>query len=106
MDGRAGAAVAARAVQDDARQDEGHAGDPDHVREVLEGEARMRFMAAMASQRDVDDDVQHATGGHHEKANQHERRQSPQPPSGLYHQHELEIHPHGWPVNSIANGHV
>ena len=86
MDGRARAAVTAGAVQDDAHQDERHAGDPDQVRKVLVPEVLVAFMAG---QSDVDDNVEHASGGDDQQADEHERRQSPKSAQDLYHQHAL-----------------
>jgi hypothetical protein len=79
---RARAAMAAGAVQDEARQDQGHAGDPDHVGKVLGAEAGMGFMRGGLK---VDHHVQPATDGHDQQAEEHQRRQSPKRLQSLYH---------------------
>ena len=86
---RAWAAMAAGTVHHEARQDDGHAGDTDDVRQVLGAGARV---GSMAGGIEVHHHVKHPTDGHHQKADEHEGRQSPEGQQGLYHQHVLEIH--------------
>ncbi len=104
MTGRSWAAMAAGTVQDEARQDEGHAGDSDHVRQVLRGEGRGMGsrMGCVIGGLEVDHHVQDATERHDEEAEEHQRRQMPERAESLYHQHVLEIHRRPEDVNSIA----
>jgi len=100
---RARAAMAAGTVQDEPRQDERHAGDPHHVRKVLGGQARV---GSVSGGTEVNHHVQHATGGHHQQADEHERRQSPEREQRVYHQHVLVIHRREAAVNCIDRIHM
>jgi hypothetical protein len=89
------ASLAASAVDDDARQDECHARDPDHVRCMRRHEA---VVCVVVDRADVDDDIQDAAHGHQREAEEHQERQLPEP---FYHEHALEIHPEPTRVKSI-----
>lgn len=83
---RARAAMAAGTVHDEARQDEGHAGDTDQVRKALGADAGVGSMACVL---EVDHHVHHATEAHDQQADEHERRKPPKRQHGLYQQHLL-----------------
>jgi hypothetical protein len=90
------AELAAGAVDDDARQDERHAGDTNHVRGVLGREAGVRVVIRRA---EMDHDVRHATRRHQRQAEQHREGETSDP---LYRKHGLEIHLMADDVNCIA----
>lgn len=88
LGGRASAAlVVASTVQDEARQDESHARDADHVCAVRGEHCAVRVVVDRA---EVDDEVQDAARGHQRQADDHRERQAPET---FYHEHVLEIHP-------------
>jgi hypothetical protein len=84
--GRARAAVAAGAAGHDARQDEGHAGDPEHVGTVPSRRCRMRMAAR---RRHMNGDVRDPGDGHEGKADEQDDGQVADPTERLYHQHAL-----------------
>jgi hypothetical protein len=84
MVGRARAAMAADAVDDDARQDEGHACDADEVRDVLRREPPVNVVLDRA---EVDHDVEHAPDGHRGEADEHHHRKACERPEPLYRKH-------------------
>jgi hypothetical protein len=97
---RALAVLTASAVSDDARQDEDHAGDTDHVRDVLRAEPGVHVLARRA---EVQDHVERAAGCHHGEADEHQERElTDVAQEDLYRKHALEIHPLAAPVNCIA----
>jgi hypothetical protein len=97
LGGRATAAsLVARAVDDDARQDECHARDSDQVRPVRRHEGLVRVVVGRA---EVDDDVHEATHDHQRQAEDHRQRKASE---RFYHEHELEIHRRPRAVKSIA----
>lgn len=98
MEGRARAVMAAGAVHDETRQDEGHAGDSHDMRKVLGGTDRVVVVGRWG---DVDRHVHQAADGHRQKPRDHEGRQSPEPLQRLYHQHSLVIHRQPSGVNCI-----
>ena len=100
MDVRALAVLAAGAVADDARKDEDHAGDTDHVRHVLRAESGVDVLARRT---EMQDHVECTAGCHHGKADEHQQRESTDvAQDDLYRKHALEIHRPATGVNSIA----
>jgi len=70
---RALAELATGAVDDDARQDEDHAGDTEEVREVLRAEL---VMACVRTAEHMNDDVEDA-GKHHHHEPEHADQRDP-----------------------------
>jgi hypothetical protein len=66
------AELATGAADDDARQNEDHAGDTEQVGEMLRAECRMVVRVAIGHE--VDRDIECAGDEHHGEANQADRR--------------------------------
>jgi hypothetical protein len=81
MAGRDGAAMAAGAVDDDARQDEGHAGEANQVRDVLGAD---HGVGLVAQRREVEHDIEDAARGHEAEAQEHHDRERSQVAHVLY----------------------
>ena len=81
MAGRGRAAMTAGAADDDAHQDEGHAGDANEVREVLGSD---RGVVPVANRREVEHDVEHAARDHEAEAQEHHGRETSQVARDLY----------------------
>jgi hypothetical protein len=90
----------ADAVDDDARQDEDHAREPNEMRQLLGAELRM---VVMADRCHVDDDVERSTDGHDDQAEQRCRWKRSKAASHLYREHGLVIHGGREPVNCNGN---